>query len=165
MLAKHRDSIDFDSLLITGPFVAEEQWRTFRHKARGLPTAIRKFVNQTRPYLLKSDLVISTGGYNTTTEILTYAKRALVIPRIMYRNEQLLRAQRLRDMGLLTLMHPDEATPDSLLGAIKNQISCEQEPLTAGRSDGRIQLDGAARLASYFGELFAEMTVQKETSV
>jgi predicted glycosyltransferase len=158
MLAKHRDSIEYDSLLITGPFVSEEQWRSFRLKARGLPTTIRKFVNQTRPYLLKSDLVISTGGYNTTTEILTFAKRALVIPRIMYRNEQLLRAERLRDMGLLTLMHPDDATPDSLHGAIENQISCEHEPLAAARGDGRIQLDGAARLASYFGGLFTGMT-------
>lgn len=162
MLSGQRDSIGFESLIITGPFVSEEQWRIFRQKARGLPTTIRRFVNQTRPYLLKSDLVVSTGGYNTTTEILTYAKRALVIPRIMYRNEQLLRARRLSDLGLLTLMHPDEATPESLLGAIQGQLSCKSEPLTAGRSVGAIKLDGAVCLASFFGGLFAGMTGQKE---
>jgi predicted glycosyltransferase len=162
MLQKFKDEIDFESLIITGPFISEELWKKYKISSRGLPVTIRRFVSQTRPYLLKSDLVISTGGYNTTSEILTFAKRALVIPRIMYRNEQLLRAQKLSDLGLVTLLHPDRNSPDSLYSIIRTHLASEAAPLTRARADRSIDLDGASRLASYCGMLFSNIEGIKE---
>jgi predicted glycosyltransferase len=156
VLGEHRDSIDFDSLIITGPFISNDLWGRLHRSIQGLPVKLRRFVPDTRSFLLRSDLVISTGGYNTTTEILCYAKRALVIPRILYRQEQLIRSQRLHDMGLLTLLHPDEATPERLYQLIRSLLACKNEPLAQARIRKLIQLDGAERLANFCGELLPE---------
>jgi predicted glycosyltransferase len=161
MMRSFKGRVDFDTLVITGPFVSDELWRESRARARGLPVTIRRFVNQTRPFLQRSDLVISTGGYNTTTEILTYASRALIIPRMMYRSEQLLRASRLRDMGLVSLLHPEEATPERLFEIVTAMLASPREPLVEARNEKLIELCGTERLVGHFGELFARM-MEKE---
>ena len=164
MLKRFESRIDFNSLIITGPFISEELWRKYRSESRRLPVAIRKFVGHTRPFLQKSDLVISTGGYNTTTEILTFARRALIIPRILYRNEQLLRAQRLRDLGLVSLIHPDNITPETLFDAITEQLLSRDEPLERARINGTIQLNGAEQLAEYCRTIFSNLKAPEEIS-
>jgi predicted glycosyltransferase len=162
MLKEHRADIGFESLIITGPFVSAELWRRFRREERGLPTRIRKFVAHTRPYLLRSDLVISTGGYNTTTEILTYARRALIIPRMLYRSEQFLRASRLAKLGLLTLLRPETMTSQKLFAAIKQQLASPEEPLSQARSKQIIELNGNKRLLELCGIIFEHLSSSEE---
>lgn len=157
MLRRYADLISFDSMAITGPFIAEELWGNVRTRAKGLPIVIRKFVSQTRPYLQKSDLVISTGGYNSTTEILTFARRALIIPRILYRKEQLLRARRLAELGIVSFMHPDQATPQLLFETINTHLADKTEPLSEARDKALLQFDGSARLVQYCGRIFSRL--------
>ena len=162
MLKEHRSDIDFDSLIITGPFVSNELWRRFRREERGLPTKIRKFVTHTRPYLLRSHLVISTGGYNTTTEILSYAKRALIIPRMLYRNEQYLRASRLAELGFLTLMSPESLTSGKLYTAIQELLASPDEPLSRARAEKIIELEGNKKLLELCDKIFVNLSSNKE---
>nr|MBP9107554.1 hypothetical protein [Gemmatimonadaceae bacterium] len=54
------------------------------------------------------------GGYNTVCDILTYAPRALIVPRVHPREEQLIRAERLAARGLLDVLHPSHCTPEAL---------------------------------------------------
>ncbi len=164
MLNRYQKCIDFDSMIITGPFITEALWRLLRTQSRGLPITIRRFVKQTRPFLRKSDLVISTGGYNTTTEVLTFGQRALFIPRIMYRNEQLLRSMRLCELGLAAFLHPDDASPERLFEIITEKISSSDRPLARARESNIIQLDGTENTVSHFRSYFAQMRGHKEMS-
>ncbi len=60
--------------------------------------------------------VVAMGGYNTLTAILTHQKRALIVPRTSPRQEQLIRAQCFADRGLVSTIHPDHITPESING-------------------------------------------------
>lgn len=52
--------------------------------------------------LRRADRVIGMGGYNTVCEIVAMEKSALIVPRTRPRTEQLIRAERMRDMGALS---------------------------------------------------------------
>src|SRR5690606_7079589 len=61
-----------------------------------------------------ADLVVCMGGYNTICEILTEHTPALIIPPETPRREQLIRATRLKEQGLLDFIPWTEVTPDLL---------------------------------------------------
>jgi predicted glycosyltransferase len=51
--------------------------------------------------------VVAMGGYNTFCEILSFGKPALLVPRTEPRQEQLLRAERAAQLGLVQLLADD----------------------------------------------------------
>lgn len=51
------------------------------------------------------------GGYNTVSELLSLRRPALIVPRVVPRQEQLIRAQALSRRGLVRMLHPGELTP------------------------------------------------------
>jgi len=48
------------------------------------------------------------GGYNTFCEILSFDKRALIVPRTKPRLEQFIRAERAQELGLVRMLEGDE---------------------------------------------------------
>ena len=72
------------------------------------------FVTEPLKLLQNAERVISMGGYNTTTEILSFNKRALIVPRITPRKEQWIRASRLAEMGIIDCIHPNDLAPQAL---------------------------------------------------
>jgi predicted glycosyltransferase len=153
MLSRFRSRIDFWSVVVTGPFVSAALVQQFAAAARRLPITLRHFVPATRPYTGRADLVVCAAGYNTMTEVLAAAPRALVVPRILYRNEQLLRAERLAALGLVELFHPKNLDPERLLHAVGAQLASSSTPLRDARAMNRLQFDGADRAADICGEL------------
>jgi predicted glycosyltransferase len=75
-----------------------------------------------------------------------------MIPRILHRDEQLIRAERLHDLGLVHCLHPDSVTPEKLYAAIRASLA-NGEPLTRGREEGRIPLDGAEGMVKFCNKL------------
>ncbi len=155
MVGRFIDKITFESTIVTGPFVSDDLFQQFQQKARGLPVRLHKFVSSTRPLFARSDLVVSTGGYNTITQVLGFARRSLVIPRVLHRKEQMLRAQLLAKYGLVTYLHPDDVTPEKLLESVTMLLDNESEPLVEARRNNRITLNGAERLADFCRTIFA----------
>ena len=152
-LRRYQFELDFDTTILTGPFISDEHYQELMDLSESLPVTLKRFVPNTRPLLEQSELVICTAGYNTMTEILGSAKRAIVIPRILHRKEQLIRAQRLAEMGLVTFMHPDEVTSSGLHGAITAALGDTSTPLVKAREDGLIPFDGCDRIVDSWGEL------------
>jgi len=70
-----------------------------------------------------ADLVISMGGYNTVCEILTQRTPALIIPRESPRQEQLIRAERMRARGLIDYIPWTQVTPTLLREKIVSLLS------------------------------------------
>lgn len=148
MLERFRDEVDFDSEILTGPLLPAALQTHYRERARDLPVHVTDFLTSTIPLFSSADLVISTAGYNTSTQLLRYARRALMIPRILHRDEQLIRAQRLGELGLVCCLHPDGLTPESLYQAVRKALA-NGEPLARGREEGRIPLDGAQGMVEF----------------
>ncbi|MCH9032138.1 MAG: hypothetical protein IIB00_07760 [candidate division Zixibacteria bacterium] len=152
-LRLNKDKLDFDSVVITGPLVGKELLEKFRRSAEGLPVEIHQFVPGARSYFERSDFVIATGGYNTSVEVLKYAQRALIIPRVAMRAEQFIRAKRLASLGLVRMALPNDITPDSLFRDIQSELSSPRSPLAEAREQNLINFNGAENVARLCGEL------------
>jgi predicted glycosyltransferase len=64
--------------------------------------------------------VVGMGGYNTFCEILSLDKRALILPRTAPRAEQYIRAKRGAELGLVSMILPDDTTdPGQLVEAMR----------------------------------------------
>ncbi len=153
MLEAHASTIGWRSIILPGPFIPEDLLAGFRERVAALSGKVAihllEFVTSTSPIMAKSDLVICTGGYNTTTQLLRFAKRGLLIPRIMHRQEQILRATRLAEMGLVTLFHPNDVNPESMHRHVVGLIDSAVEPLSAARDRALISFDGARAVAEW----------------
>lgn len=101
--------------IVAGPFMSATD-RACLHIHAGLRSGLRvlDFVSEPERLLREADFIVSMGGYNTVCEILSYEKRALIVPRVVPRTEQLIRAKRLSELGLLDCLHPDSLTPKRL---------------------------------------------------
>jgi predicted glycosyltransferase len=104
-----------NGLLLSGPYLPTDvRERILRVAANRPRLRMLEFVTEPSRLLSRADRVIAMGGYNTVCEILSFQKTALIVPRIHPRREQIIRADRLRDLGLLDMLHPNDLTPDAL---------------------------------------------------
>jgi predicted glycosyltransferase len=113
----------FDSLLITGPLMASaKRARLRRLAAPGQALTVMEFTPDLFSYLRAADLIVSMGGYNSICEILSLGQRAIIVPRVKPRTEQLIRAERFAARGLLRMIHPSEITPARLFAEIATAL-------------------------------------------
>ena len=135
-------------VILTGPCMpAEVRQRLCRRAAVRPRLHVVPFVSDTGPLLGRADRVISMGGYNSVCEVLSCEKPALIMPRVQPRQEQLIRAERLRDLGLLDLLHPENLSPR----ALTEWLAQDLPPRRPARS--RIDLNGLANLPALLAEL------------
>lgn len=137
-------------VVLTGPFMtAEVRDRVRRLAAENGQICVLDFVNDPERLLEQAQRVVTMGGYNSVCEVLALEKRALIIPRIGPRAEQLIRAQRLQEQGLAEMLHPAELNPDAL--------ACWLESTSAGADERvpirqRIDFNGLERLPRLVSE-------------
>lgn len=94
-------SLPFKSLMITGPFMPKSSREHLKKKAKRYGIKSQPFHPRMEQLIGAADLVISMGGYNTICEILSQQTPALIIPRETPRKEQLIRAEKLTEQGLI----------------------------------------------------------------
>jgi len=94
--------------------------------------------------------VVCMGGYNTVTEVLATDTPALVVPRCRPRTEQLVRARRLSDRGLVDDLHPDELGPGVLGRWLADAVTRPRRPRTG------VDLTGLARIPELAGKHILE---------
>lgn len=120
---RSRGSAPFDSLLITGPLMASaKRARLRRFASPGQALTVMEFTPDLFSYLRAADLIVSMGGYNSICEILSLNQRAIIVPRVKPRTEQLIRAERFAARGLLRMIHPNELTPARLVAEIATAL-------------------------------------------
>jgi predicted glycosyltransferase len=139
---------DATGVILTGAFMPNEARERLQRRAAGSPNLrVLPFVNEPGFLLRRAERVVAMGGYNTVTEVLSYKKHALIVPRVEPRLEQLVRAERLRDLGLLDVLHPDLLDPRTLSAWLRH------DPAAAVRNRGHVDLNGLERLPLYLDEL------------
>lgn len=96
------------ALLVLGPFMRPEVRNGFEDRANRLERVKAiTFDSHMEILMAQSTGVVAMGGYNTMCEILSFDKRALIVPRLKPRQEQLIRATRAQELGLVKLLNPD----------------------------------------------------------
>lgn len=135
-------------VIVTGPFMPPDVQMRLHYRAETNPhLRVLTFVNEPTLLLNRADRVIAMGGYNTTCEILSFQKRALIVPRVHPRCEQAIRAERLRDSGLIDLLHPDNLNSST----ITEWLALEREAPAQVRE--RVDLNGLFRLPHLLEEV------------
>jgi predicted glycosyltransferase len=96
------------ALLVLGPFMHSDRQSEFLQRAAKLDNVEAiTFDAQMEHLMAKAIGVVAMGGYNTFCEILSFDKRALIIPRTRPRMEQYLRATRAKEYGLVSMLEDD----------------------------------------------------------
>ncbi len=139
------------SLIICGPEMPPEQQAALKQKASAYPhVQMGEFTDDLMSYIAAADAVVAMGGYNTTCEILSVGKPAVVVPRIKPSQEQCIRAEHLARLGVLAVIHPNDLTPDILLRSLLQQLQTPQIYLPA------INLNGLSKISQYISTLLAK---------
>ena len=148
MFAKTILPEDYYGLLVTGPFMPAETCLRLRRIAADNPgLEVIKQISEPVQLLQAAHRVIAMGGYNTVGEVLSFRKHALVVPRVKPRQEQLIRAERLHELGLIDYIHPEQVTSAKLAQWLVREL----EPLPA--VDQLLDMNGLERLPLLLREL------------
>jgi predicted glycosyltransferase len=105
------------------------------------------FIEDPSALMVAADRVVAMGGYNTICELLSLEKRALIVPRVKTRREQLVRAERFAELGLLDVLRPDDLGPASVGAWLHAEISPPE------RVSKRVDLNGLERLPDLLDEV------------
>jgi predicted glycosyltransferase len=104
--------------------------------------------------------VVCMGGYNTFCEVLSFDKPALVIPRTAPRKEQLIRATRTEELGLIRMLAGDGRRAPQTMAEALRALPHQAPPssvVVPGLLDGRANVIKLARqLLEQGGTPFAE---------
>lgn len=107
-------------LVITGPFMNPKDLKRLRARAaRSGRINVIDFIPEPLSFVRKAESIVSMGGYNAVCEIVSFRKRALIVPRIEPRKEQLIRAERLQTFGVLEVLHPKDLGSDAITSFLR----------------------------------------------
>lgn len=112
------------AVLVYGPFLSGELREEFETRVaalNGRVTAVG-FESQIETLFAGASGVVCMGGYNTFCEVLSFDKRAVIVPRSTPRLEQWIRASRAESLGLVRMLdeNRDGLTPEAMVQAIRN---------------------------------------------
>jgi predicted glycosyltransferase len=139
---------DAVGVVVTGPYMPGKTRQRVRRIAERRPRLkLLDFVPDSAPLIHRADRVVAMGGYNTMCEVLSFEKHALIVPRVSPKPEQMIRAERMRDLGLVEMLHPDQLNPQSLAAWLARDLG----PPPASRS--RINLRGLNRIPALLADL------------
>jgi predicted glycosyltransferase len=110
----------------------------------------RDFEPDLSHYYARADLVVSMAGYNTVCELLSFGKRAVLVPRDKPVLEQLIRARRLSELGFFDMIEPSELTPEKLMGQVLASLENTTRPMPT------IDLGGLSTIRALVQGLMAE---------
>jgi predicted glycosyltransferase len=115
MLEKNLTGDKANYVLLTGPFANIDLVnRAKKLQASRSDLRVIGFTSEAVSLFKSSNLVVSMGGYNTVCELLHLRKPTLILPRIVPRQEQLIRAQVLSAKGYCDYIHPIALSPNTL---------------------------------------------------
>ncbi|UJW75051.1 glycosyltransferase family protein [Rhizobium sp. SL42] len=142
------------ALIVLGPYMPAEQRTMFAKKGAAIPyIEVIEFDTRMEELIASSKAVVAMGGYNTYCEILSFDKPALIIPRVMPREEQLIRATRAAELGLIDMLRPEESRDPKRLAAALKALPNRLPP--SSNSAG-LRLEGLSNIARMVGSELAQ---------
>ncbi len=126
-------SLEFPLVMVLGPFMSGEIRAEIHARAKHVANiTVLDFERQMEAIMLGSRAVVSMGGYNTFCEILSFDKRSLLVPRSRPRREQLIRATRAAELGVVDMLEPAAADEPSVMARALHRLPTRPQPSAAG---------------------------------
>lgn len=120
-------------LLVLGPFMRTRDREDIRATAAKLPKVqVIDFHPQAEWLLQRAAGVVSMAGYNTFCEVLSLNKQTLLVPRTEPRKEQLIRARRAAELGLVDTLMPEQAADPQVMSKQLLELPGRPHPHDAG---------------------------------
>ncbi len=139
-------SLTYRALIVLGPYMPARQREKLMRKAKKVPMIeVIEFDNRMEELIAGATAVVAMGGYNTYCEILSFDKRALIVPRVVPREEQLIRATRASELGLVDMLLPDAAEDPARMSAALKALWTRALP-SAGAPN--LRLEGLANISA-----------------
>ncbi|MGL6183589.1 MAG: glycosyltransferase, partial [Aestuariivirga sp.] len=136
-------------VIVLGPYMPARQRRKLMKKGMKLASVkIIEFDNQMEDLVAGAKAVVAMGGYNTYCEILSFDKPALIVPRTVPRQEQLIRARRAAELGLIDMLLPEEAADAHRLAEALKALPARPRP---SQSQPKLRLEGLMRISEIVG--------------
>ena len=133
-------NIPYGAVIVFGPFMPATAREAFKERAARFPN-IRTltFTNNLGALMKSAAGVVAMGGYNTFCEILSFDKRAIIVPRTHPRLEQFIRARAARNIGLIEMLDPNRGyDPLAMATALRHlpQQGVPSDVVVPGLLDG-----------------------------
>ena len=146
---EHDRLIPLPALIVFGPFMLPERQSGFAARAARLDN-VRAITFDARleTLMARAAGVVAMGGYNTFCEILSFDKRALIVPRTEPRLEQFIRAQRAAELGLVTMLSEEDGRDPRVMAAALRHLTQQAPPSSVvipGLLDGMASVNRLAR--------------------
>ena len=108
-----------------------------------------EFDNRMEELIAGSKAVVAMGGYNTYCEILSFDKPALIVPRVRPREEQLIRARRAAELGLVDMLLPEQAEDALRFAAALRALPTRKRP---SETNPDLRLEGLPHISEIVGD-------------
>jgi predicted glycosyltransferase len=138
-------------LVVTGPFLPDEERRELRRLAKGLPVQLVTSVPDSMSIMKAADLIVAMAGYNTSAEVLALGRPALLIPRAGPSAEQRMRASRFAKRGWVRWLAPESLSPEAMAAAALEAMDVPLRP-----TNGSPDLGGRKVAAGYLLDEYIE---------
>ena len=143
-------SLKPNAVLVYGPFLSGDVREAFEERVAQLDGRVMStgFDSKIEALFAGAEGVVCMGGYNTFCEVLSFDKRAVIVPRTVPRLEQWIRAARAEELGLVRMLDEarDGMTAHAMIEAIR-ALPTQKKPSQAG-ADGLLDgLDVVVRRA------------------
>ena len=121
--------IPYGAVIVFGPFMASAARESLKERAAKFPN-IRTltFTNNLGALMKQAAGVVAMGGYNTFCEILSFDKKALIVPRTRPRQEQLIRTRAARNLGLMEMLDADNGRLPQFMATALRQLPQQRAP-------------------------------------
>lgn len=126
-------TLPWPALLALGPFMAPELKEPLIARARASDQVrTLTFDAYFETIMARAAGVVAMGGYNTFCEILSFDRKAIMVPRTRPRREQLIRAQRAENLGLARMLNMDEGGDTARMIEALRALPDQLPPSSAG---------------------------------
>ncbi|KAJ7729839.1 hypothetical protein DFH07DRAFT_945515 [Mycena maculata] len=133
-------SLTHQAILVLGPLMHPNKRQEIHKKAAHHRSLfLIDFEAHIEPIMQSAAGVVSMCGYNTFCEIMSFDKRAIIVPRTLARDEQLIRTRRAAELGLVDMLLPEQCDDAALLARALHRLPERPRPSEANY---RLSLEG-----------------------
>ena len=138
-------------LIVLGPFMPKDAQREFQNRIRKISKLkVKTFDSYLEVLIANAQGVVAMGGYNTFCEILSFDKKAVLVPREVPRLEQRIRAEFACKEKLVTMLDAKDMNKTQLM--VEALINLPKQPLPSEFDSDRL-LNGLSNVNQRVAEL------------
>jgi predicted glycosyltransferase len=137
----------WDAVLVSGRQGQPRDRAALRVAADTAGVAFHQFVPDLAARMPDVDALVCMGGYNTLVEAVAAGVPTVCVPRTAPRREQLIRARRFSELGLVTLLEPAELSVERLRAEVGRALELPPRSAEAGLPLGGAEAAAAELLA------------------